>query len=92
MFGDFWILKLISNLGSIILDLGAYLQLLEWLNLGTYLQLLEWLNLGTYLQLLEWLNLWTYLQLRGGGGGGGRVWLEEISRRVSVKGFPEGFW
>ncbi len=60
MFGDCWILKLISNLGSIILDLGAYLQLLEWLNLGTYLQLLEWLNLGTYLQLLELLNLGTW--------------------------------
>ncbi len=56
-FGDFRILKLISNLGSIIVDLGAYLQLLEWLNLGTYLQLLEWLNLGTDLQLQECLNL-----------------------------------
>ena len=61
--GDFWILKLISYLGYIILDLGAYLQLLEWLNLGMYLQLLEWLNLGTDLQLLEWLNLGTDLQL-----------------------------
>ena len=36
--GDLWVLTLISNLGSIILDLGAYLQLLEWLNLGTDLQ------------------------------------------------------
>ncbi len=66
-FCDFWILKLVSNLGYIILDLGAYLQCLEWLNFGT---------------------------TRGGGGGRGRrrrVWLEEISRRVSMKGFPEGF-
>ena len=37
-FGDLWILKLISNLGSMILDLGAYPQLLELLNLGTYLK------------------------------------------------------
>ena len=45
------------------MNLGTYLQVLEWLNLGTDLQLLEWLNLGTYLQLLECLNLGIYLMI-----------------------------